>query len=391
MKIRSGDATRRIYFLAVDETDLRTPETGLSSFTVVRSRDGGTPATYTSPTVAELNSSSMPGIYSLLVDEDVTIDAGVDEQEVMLVITHTGMAPVRRTFTLYRSKITAGNTLDVTANGNAGIDWGNVDNATSSVALSNTTVGLINSAITSAKFATDALSAAAVSDAAAVKISTAFLIEDPSGYIGASTFGELLNDLFTLASADGVAINWAAIQNPTATKAFTNTTLGLLDDAITAAKIATDAITAAKVAADVSAEIADAVLDEALAGHVTAGSLSKAISDTSNAVLTTGVTIADGALTAAKFATDAITASKLAADAVTEIVTGVWSQVVENDGATIIAKDALAILMATEGGCKLDVGSAVAGVIIAYAPDGTTERYRCVVNRTGNPTYNFPS
>jgi hypothetical protein len=41
--------------------------------------------------------------------------------------------------------------------------------------------------------------------------------------------------------------------------------------AINAAAIAADAITAAKVAADVSAEIADAVWDEATAGHTTAG------------------------------------------------------------------------------------------------------------------------
>lgn len=48
---------------------------------------------------------------------------------------------------------------------------------------------------------------------------------------------------------------------------------------ITANSIANDAITAAKLASDVGAEIADAVLDEATAGHTTAGSLGKAIID----------------------------------------------------------------------------------------------------------------
>ncbi len=49
--------------------------------------------------------------------------------------------------------------------------------------------------------------------------------------------------------------------------------------AITAAAIAADAITAAKVAADVSAEIADAVWDEATSGHLGAGTTGNALVD----------------------------------------------------------------------------------------------------------------
>lgn len=51
--------------------------------------------------------------------------------------------------------------------------------------------------------------------------------------------------------------------------------------AITNAAFANDAITAAKVAADVSAEIADQVWDEAIAGHAGAGSTGEALSDAS--------------------------------------------------------------------------------------------------------------
>jgi len=79
----------------------------------------------------------------------------------------------------------------------------------------------------------------------------------------------------------------------------------IASDAITAAKIATgaidadaiaaDAITAAKVAADVSAEIADAVWDEATSGHTTAGSTGKAVIDI---LEDTGTTL-DGRLPAA--------------------------------------------------------------------------------------------
>lgn len=48
---------------------------------------------------------------------------------------------------------------------------------------------------------------------------------------------------------------------------------------ITAAVLASDTITAAKVAADAAAEIADAVWDEAIAGHLTAGSTGDALND----------------------------------------------------------------------------------------------------------------
>jgi hypothetical protein len=53
----------------------------------------------------------------------------------------------------------------------------------------------------------------------------------------------------------------------------------LVDNAITAAKIATNAIDADALATDAVAEIADAVWDEALAGHVAAGSAGKALAD----------------------------------------------------------------------------------------------------------------
>lgn len=140
MRIPSGVVDQYLYFVAVDATDLITRETGLSSFTVRRSRNGGASAAYTTPTINETDSSNMPGVYELLLDEDMTIDSGDDSQEVCLHITHAGMAPVTLKFELYRPKITAGNTLDVTSGGAAGIDWGNVENPTTTLNLSATTV-----------------------------------------------------------------------------------------------------------------------------------------------------------------------------------------------------------------------------------------------------------
>lgn len=83
---------------------------------------------------------------------------------------------------------------------------------------------------------------------------------------------------------------------------------------VTAAAIAADAITDAKVASDVTiASVTGAV-----------GSVTGAVGSVSGAVgsVTAGVTLADGAITAAKIATGAIDADAIAADAVTEIQAG---------------------------------------------------------------------
>jgi hypothetical protein len=142
MRIPSGVSDQYIYFVAVDATDFTTRETGLTGFTVYRSRDGAAAAAMTTPTINETDSINMPGVYELLLDEDMTIGAGNDTEEMCFHITASGMHPVTRTIELYRTKITTGNTLDVTATGAAGIDWGNVENASTPVDLSATSLSL---------------------------------------------------------------------------------------------------------------------------------------------------------------------------------------------------------------------------------------------------------
>jgi len=106
MKIASGVTDQYIYFVAVDSTDFTSRETGFSSFTVYRSRDGAAAAVMTTPTINETDSSNMPGVYELLLDEDMTIGAGNDTEEMAFHITHAGMAPVTRTIELYRPAFT---------------------------------------------------------------------------------------------------------------------------------------------------------------------------------------------------------------------------------------------------------------------------------------------
>ena len=117
MRIPSGTVDQYVYFIGVDATDFATRETGLATFTVYRSRNGGAAAAMTTPTINETDSVNMPGVYELLLDEDMTIDAGDDSQEMVFHITHAGMAPVTRTIELYRPKITAGYTLGVASDG----------------------------------------------------------------------------------------------------------------------------------------------------------------------------------------------------------------------------------------------------------------------------------
>lgn len=147
MRIPSGVTDQYIYFVAVDSADLKTRETGLSTFTVYRSRNGGTATAMTTPTVAELSAANMPGVYSLLLDEDMTIGSGNDSEEMVFHITQASMAPVTRTIELYRPKITAGNTLGVAADGDVS---GNVDGAVASVTAG---VSLAAGAITDASLA----------------------------------------------------------------------------------------------------------------------------------------------------------------------------------------------------------------------------------------------
>ena len=117
MRIPSGVTDQYLYFVAVDSADLKTRETGLSSFTVYRSRNSGAATVYTTPTVAELDATNMPGLYSLLLDEDMTLDAGDDSQEMAFHITQASMAPVTRTIELYRRTVSDGFTLGVESDG----------------------------------------------------------------------------------------------------------------------------------------------------------------------------------------------------------------------------------------------------------------------------------
>src|SRR3990172_7740618 len=158
---------------------------------------------------------------------------------------------------------TAGRTLDVSAGGEAGVDWANVGSPTTAVNLSATNIDVDQ------------------------------IVASVTGGVGSVAAGGI------------AAASFAA-------------------GAINAAAIAADAIGASELAADAVAEIADALWDEATVGHTTAGTFGEQVKTDIDAIVadtgTDGVIVASlaaGSITAAKFAAGAIDAAAIAADAIT--------------------------------------------------------------------------
>lgn len=114
-EIYSGVSDQYVYFKMVDATDHVTAETGLSSFTVERSRNGATGTAWTTPTVVEIDATNAPGVYALLFDEDTTITSGDISQNMVLGIAATGCAPTALSVILKRPAVTAGETLTVSS------------------------------------------------------------------------------------------------------------------------------------------------------------------------------------------------------------------------------------------------------------------------------------
>lgn len=148
---------------------------------------------------------------------------------------------------------TAGRSIDVTAGGAVGVDWANVEGATTTVALTGTSIRTASDVETDTQDIQNRLPAALV-----------------TGRIDASVG----------AMAAGV---------------------------VTAAAIATGAVDADALAADAGSEIADAVWDEALAGHATTGTAGKTLNTAA-----AGTAAGAGAYTVTYTVTDADSGAPLA-------------------------------------------------------------------------------
>jgi hypothetical protein len=94
MRIKKDILTQKLSFVGTDSTDHIARKTGLSSFTVYYSLNGGTATAMTTPTVAELDATNMAGDYTLLVDEAGMVSVA---GELTVHVAATGMDPVTRT------------------------------------------------------------------------------------------------------------------------------------------------------------------------------------------------------------------------------------------------------------------------------------------------------
>ncbi len=102
MKILNGSLDNIIFFVALDLTDGATRETGLTTWAVWYQLDGGTPAAMTTPTIVEIESTNMEGVYSLLIDEALMTQLADDKSEELVIhITHAGMREVTRYIEIY--------------------------------------------------------------------------------------------------------------------------------------------------------------------------------------------------------------------------------------------------------------------------------------------------
>lgn len=187
---------------------------------------------------------------------------------------------------------TAGRTLDVSAGGEAGVDWANVGSPTTTLNLSGTTV----------KTATD------------VETDTADI---QSRLPAALVSGRMSSDVIAISGDTTAADNAEAFFDGTGYAGTNNviptvsSVTAIATGGITAASIAADAIGASELAADAVAEIADAVWDEVLSGHLTASTTGNALNAAGAAgdPWTTALPGAYGSGTAGKIIGDNINAT----------------------------------------------------------------------------------
>lgn len=220
-----------------------------------------------------------------------------------------------------------GRTLDVSATGEAGIDWANIGGPTTSQNLSGTTIstsqavasvsGAVGSvtgnvggnvtgsvgsvatggiasgsfaagAINAAAIAADAIGASELATDAVTEIVNGVWNEARSGHVTSGTFGEGVSSVQgnvtgSVASVAGAVGSVTGNVGGNVTGSIGSVASGGIASssfaagAINAAAIAADAIGASELAADAVAEIADAIWDEARSGHVSAGTFGEGV------------------------------------------------------------------------------------------------------------------
>lgn len=218
------DTARNLMVLMVQSSD---HVTGLASLTltITASKNGAAFASIT-PTVTDRGS----GWYSLALTSSHTDTAG----DLCLHITGTSADPLDLRFSVELEGVkptTAGRTLDISAGGEAGVDWANVGSPTTTLNLSGTTV----------KTATDVETA-----------TTAIKNRIP---LALTAGGNIKADVYAMQA-----------------------------DTVTSSSLAASAVTKIAAGLPTAAGIVDAVFDENVAAHLAGGSFGEWLDETQSAI-----------------------------------------------------------------------------------------------------------
>ena len=265
---------------------------------------------------------------------DIVITTGTVDS-VSVTGSCVGQFTLRKTSALMPT--TAGRTLDVSAGGEAGVDWANVGSPTTSLALTGTTI------------------------ATTQKVDIETIKTNPVVNGGTITFPTTA----TLASTTNITAG-------TVTTATNVTTVnGLAAGVITAASIAADAITDAKVASDVTiASVTGAVGSVTGAVGSVTGNVGGNVTGSVGSIATGGIVAASFAASmapAAAIATDAITDAKVAADVTIASVTGAVGSVT---GAVGSVTGSVGSVVGAVGSVTGNVGGNVTGSVGSVAAGG---------------------
>lgn len=292
-------------------------------------------------------------VYTLVLAADETVD-GVAVTKVIGqfgIELHGALRPT-----------TLGRRLDVSAGGEAGIDWANIGSPTTAVNLSGTNIDT-DQVVASVTGAVGSVTGAvgSVSGLTNATIADAVWDEAQADHVAAGSFGviasEIADILVDTAEIGAAGAGLTNINLPDQTMNITGNITGNLSGSVGSVTGAVGSVTG-----NVGGNVTGSV------GSVAAGGIAAA-------------SFAAGAIDAAAIAANAIGASELAADAVAEIADAVWDELqADHVGAGsfgLIASEIADILVDTA-----EIGAAGAGLTNINLPDQT-------MNITGNITGNL--
>lgn len=245
----------------LDDTDFKTAETGLTiaNTDIKLMANGGTSANKNSGGGTHL----VNGFYAVTFDATDTATVG----ELTISVVVAGAAPIFTKFTVleevvydafyaasapgYLQPTVAGRTLDVSATGEAGIDWANIGAPTTAQTLSGTTVGTATDVTTVNGLAANVITAAATATDFTTEVTsglaTASSITTLAGYVDtevASILAAVDTEVAAIKAVTDALPNAGALTS-LATQASVNTIDDFLDTEVAAILAAVDTEVAA--------------------------------------------------------------------------------------------------------------------------------------------------